>query len=97
MLRDEIMKRLAEHGEELRRHKVRRLGIFGSAARGELRPESDLDILVELDEKTFDGYMDLKFFWEKLFGRKVDLVMKEALKPALRAKILAETVYTPGL
>ena len=96
MLRDEIMNRLAEHGEELRRHKVRRLGIFGSAARGELRPESDLDILVELHEKTFDGYMELKFFLEELFGRKVDLVLNEAIKPSLRARILEETVYAPG-
>ena len=97
MLRDEIMNRLAEHGEELRRHKVRRLGIFGSAARGELRPESDLDILVELEEKTFDGYMELKFFLEELFGRKVDLVLKETIKPALLSRILEETIYTEVL
>jgi len=96
MSRDEILNVLKMHGEELRRYKVRRLGIFGSAARGELRPESDIDFLVELDDKTFDRYMDLKFFLEELFGRKVDLVLKEAIKPALRSRILEETVYAQG-
>ena len=96
MSRNEILNVLNQHGDELRRRKVRRLGIFGSAARGELRPESDLDILVEMDEKTFDLYMDLKFFLEELFGRKVDLVLKEAIKPALRSRILEETVYAQG-
>lgn len=97
MSREEIFRLLDEHREALRRFHVRRLGLFGSAARGELRPESDLDILVELDEKTFDGYMDLKFFLEELLGRKVDLVLKEAIKPALRSRILEETVCAEGL
>ena len=72
---------------------MRRLGLFGSAARGEATDSSDLDFLVELEKKTFDNYMDLKFFLEDLFGCKVDLVMKDALKPRLREPILKETIY----
>jgi predicted nucleotidyltransferase len=72
------------------------LGLFGSAARGDATPPHDLDFLVEFETKTFDAYMDLKAFLEELFGRPVDLVLADALKPALRDGILAETVYAPG-
>lgn len=62
---------------------VKRIGIFGSFARGEERESSDLDVLVVFEEgqKTFDNDMDLKFYLEDLFGRKVDLVTEKALKP----------------
>jgi predicted nucleotidyltransferase len=94
MTRETILMRLAESREVLRRMGVRRIGFFGSAARGE--EARDLDFLLELDEKTFDAYMDVKLFLEDLFGRPVDLVLADALKPALREGILRETVYAPG-
>ena len=52
---------------------------------------------MELEKKTFDNYMDLKEFLEELFGCKVDLVMKDAIKPRLREPILKETIYAQGL
>jgi len=76
---------------------VRRLGLFGSAARSEATENSDLDFLVEMEPKTFDAYMDLREFLERLFGCKVDLVMKDSLKPRLREPILKETIYAQGL
>jgi len=94
MTREIILMRLAENRETLSRMGVRRLGLFGSAARGE--EARDLDFLLELDVKTFDAYMDVKLFLEDLFGRPVDLVLADALKPALREGILRETVYAPG-
>jgi uncharacterized protein len=74
---------------------VKSLGIFGSCARGEERADSDIDILVEFVEgaKTFDQFMDLKFFLEDLFGRKVDLVTVDALRPQLREGILKDVMY----
>ena len=74
---------------------VRRIGIFGSFARGEEREYSDLDVLVVFEEgqKTFDNYMDLKFYLEDLFGREVDLVTERALKPQLKDIIMKEVVY----
>jgi uncharacterized protein len=93
----EILDVLALHREELRRLGVRRLGLFGSAARGEATEASDLDFLVELDRKTFDAYMDVKELLERLFGRRVDLVVAEAVKPQLKPRILQETVYAEGL
>jgi len=95
-LRDEILKRLADNRETLRRLGVRRLAIFGSAVRDDVTEAHDLDFLVEFETKTFDAYMDLKAFLEDLFDRPVDLVLLDALKPALREDILEEAVYAPA-
>ena len=74
---------------------VRKIGIFGSFARREEKPVSDVDVLVDFKEgqKTFDNFMELKFFLEDLFHRKVDLVTIEALRPQLKEFILKEVSY----
>jgi len=95
--REDVLKRLQGHQQVMRRLGVRRLGLFGSAARGESRPESDLDFLVELERNSFDAYMDLKFFLEDLFQCRVDLVLADTIKPRLREGILKEAEYVPGL
>ena len=94
MKNTEIIRLLRQHREELRkRFGVKSLAIFGSVARGEAGPESDVDILVEFESPPgFDGYMALKFYLEDLLGRKVDLVMKSALKPWARDVVLREKV-----
>ena len=97
MSRDEILKRLEENREAIRSYGVRRLGLFGSFARGEATETSDLDFVVEFEKKSFDAYMDLKEFLEALFKCRVDLVLTDAIKPRLQATILGEAVYAPGL
>ena len=72
---------------------VQRIGVFGSFARGEERPDSDVDILVELAEPTFDHYMDLKFRLEEIFQRQVDLVLADTVKPRLQPVIEREIIY----
>lgn len=87
---------LKKNEETIRnRFGVERLGIFGSFARGKEKKGSDIDILVEFKKgfKTFDNYMDLKFFLEDLFQLRVDLVTVEAVKPQLKEEILSEIVY----
>jgi len=94
MKNTEIIRLLRQHRDELRkRFGVKTLAVFGSVARGEAGPESDVDILVEFESSPgFDGYMALKFYLEDLLGRKVDLVMKNALKPWARDVVLREKV-----
>jgi len=61
------------------------LALFGSVARDEAGPASDVDVLVEfLEAPTFDGYMDLKLRLEELFGRRVDLVTRSGLRERAR-------------
>ncbi|MEW6110193.1 MAG: nucleotidyltransferase family protein [Nitrospirota bacterium] len=89
----EILKK--QEGIIKEKYHVRKIGIFGSFARGEEKEGRDIDILVEFEggRKTFDNYMDLKFFLEDLLNRKVDLVTVEALRPQLKDDILREVVY----
>ncbi len=93
----EVLELLARNRDRIRSLGVRSLALFGSSVRDEATPASDVDLLVEFDNKTFDNYMDLKFFLEDLLGRPVDLVLRSAVKPRLREPILAEAVRAPGL
>ncbi len=92
MTLQEILAAVRAHEARLRELHVRELALFGSHARGDATAESDFDFLVEFDRKTFDDYMAVKELLESLFSRRVDLVMKSALKPRLRDRILAEAV-----
>ena len=83
--------------EKIKSFGVKEIGLFGSTARGENTEKSDVDVLVELEKKTFDAYIKLLFFLEELFGTKVDLVMKDAIKPIIKDRILSETIYVKGL
>ncbi|TAK31292.1 MAG: nucleotidyltransferase [Chloroflexota bacterium] len=94
MKNQEVMEFLkAQKGEIASRFAVRRIGLFGSHVRGEATEQSDVDILVEMDQPTFDGYMDLKFYLEERLGRPVDLVLTESVKPRLRPIISREVAY----
>ena len=75
------------------RFTVKRIGVFGSFARGDAGPESDVDIVVELTEPTFDHYMDLKFRLEDVLKLPVVLVMADTVKPRLKPIIDQEVVY----
>jgi len=94
-----IMKKIEANLEKIKRYGVKRVGLFGSYTRNEQKAESDIDILVEFKkgEKTFDNYMDLKFFLEDLFKRKVDLVVVEAIKPDLKPYIMGSVRYASGV
>ncbi len=92
MTRDQILSAVDANRERIRAFGVSELSLFGSFARNEESSSSDIDFLVDLNPKSFDRYMDLKEFLESLFGRRVDLVMKSALKSRLRESILREAV-----
>ena len=76
-----------------RRHQVRELALFGSAARGEMRPDSDIDLLVDFLPDARPGLLGLSAMMRELaamLGRRVDLAVKPALKPLIRPSVLAE-------
>jgi len=89
MNRATILQLLNQHRDDvMKRFGARHLALFGSAARDEMRDDSDVDVLVEFDDPaTFDGYIGLLFYLEELLGRKVDLVTASGLKPRARASI----------
>ena len=91
--KEELLAVIAEHRQQLRQLGVKRVGVFGSFARGQPTAQSDVDILVELDEPTFDHYMDLKFHLEDILKRPVDLVLTETVKPRLKPIIEREVIY----
>lgn len=92
--RDEVVAKIREAKADLEaRYSVRKIGVFGSFVRGSASAGSDVDILVEFTDPTFDNYMDLKFRLEEMFGRKVDLVLADTIKPRLQAIIAREVQY----
>ena len=92
MTRNEILRTMDSNRARLTALGVIELALFGSYARGDAGPQSDVDFIVELSDKSFDRYMDLKDLLEELLGRKIDLVLKSAIKTRLRERILSEAV-----
>jgi uncharacterized protein len=92
--RASILRSLSEHLADVRkRYGVKTLALFGSAARDELQPHSDIDVLVEFDgPATFSRYFDLKDELEELLGRRVDLVTLRGLKPRARRFVEEELI-----
>jgi predicted nucleotidyltransferase len=94
MNRDEVIGKIAGRFDRLRREfNVRSLSIFGSVARDEARPESDVDVLVDFaGPATFDDFMGLKLSLEDLLGVRIDLVTRSGLRPRLRAMVEREAI-----
>lgn len=86
---------LTKNINHIKNYGVLRLGIFGSYSKGHPSEDSDIDILItfELDKKTFDNYIDLKFYLEELLNKKIDLVIEENLKEELKEEILRSVHY----
>ena len=92
---EEILRKIRENREKIRSFGIKRIGVFGSFVRGEEKEESDIDIIVEFEEgkKNFNNFINLAFFLEKLFGRKVDLVTLESISPYIKPYIEKEVIY----
>ncbi|MEW6194814.1 MAG: nucleotidyltransferase family protein [Bacteroidota bacterium] len=77
----EIIEILNRNKNLLKRYRVKKIGLFGSFSRDESNNESDIDLLVDFEEKSLDNFIDLVFELEKIFGRKVELLTKEGISP----------------
>lgn len=93
----EILTFLQEHKEELlSRFHLSTIGLFGSFSRGEQKPGSDVDILVDFDENVTDFYtlkMALKAYLSSSFNRSIDLAREKYLKPHAKEQILKDVIY----
>lgn len=79
-----ILRILDDYKPELKRYNLAKLGLFGSFSKGIANKHSDIDFLVRFKTPSFDNYIELKFLLEKVFKKKIDLVMEENLKPSLQ-------------
>ena len=93
--KQDIFSLLHQNQSRLKAFGVRRIGLFGSFVRGEQRPESDIDLLVEFEpeRKTFDVFMEFSFFLEDLLQHRIELVTRESLSPYIGPHILKEVEY----
>jgi predicted nucleotidyltransferase len=91
-----IIDRLREFEAALRAQGVAHAALFGSRARGDNRPDSDTDIMIEIDpaaQVTLFDYAGLKEYIASLFDGHVDVVDREALKPYMRPAAVADAIY----
>ncbi|HEX6860541.1 MAG TPA: nucleotidyltransferase family protein [Caulobacteraceae bacterium] len=96
MTRDEVLQVLKDHEAELRRRGVAHAALFGSLARGEAGPKSDIDIIVELNPKAHVGlwgYAEVVEYVRALFDRPVDVAQKQGLKRHVRPSAERDALY----
>jgi len=95
--RKEVIRRLRAAAGPIRALGVRRLALFGSFARDEADPRSDVDLLVQFEagRKSFDRLLDLGDLLESRLARRVELVTTEGLSPYLGPHIRAEALDVP--
>lgn len=97
MTRDEAIRRIPEHRDELRKRGVKRLYLFGSTARGEAGPGSDVDLIIHIDYESHEkfglfDFIRVKHYLEDALGVEVDLVPEDGIKPQLRDRIMGERI-----
>jgi len=92
----EVKKKLESNKVHMQRFfHVKEIGLFGSLIKGVQTKKSDIDVLVEFEKghKDLFNYMRLKHYLEEMLGKEIDLVIRGALKPRVREKILDEVLY----
>jgi predicted nucleotidyltransferase len=95
MKSDEVIAVLRQHESMLRARGIIHAALFGSLARGEARPDSDIDVMIEIDPRLQIGlfeYAGLKRIVEELLGFQVDVVNREAMKPYVRTTALRDAI-----
>ncbi|RMG31958.1 MAG: hypothetical protein D6730_00610 [Bacteroidetes bacterium] len=94
--KQQILKKITEHQNQIQQYGVDKIGLFGSYSRGDQTVNSDIDILISFrpSEETFDNFMGLCFFLQSLFeGYRVDIATMNGLSPYMGPGILEEVTY----
>ena len=93
--KENVLELIRSNQDKIRSYGVRKLGLFGSFVRGEHKPESDIDLLVEFqqDKKSFDNFIQLAFFLEEILEHRVELITIDALSPYIGPHIIKEVEY----
>ena len=87
-----IIQKLQSHRRQIKRFGVTQLGLFGSAARGDMRKNSDVDIVVKFDKTTYKRYLNLKAFLENILDRDVDLLTLPSVQGRLKEQIMKDYI-----
>ena len=96
--KEEVIGELLAHRRQLKDLGVEWIGLFGSFIRNtEIRVDSDVDLFIDFNasKKNFDNFMNLSFYLEDLFGRKVDIVTPQSLSKYIGPHILKHLEYVP--
>ena len=93
LTRRAILRQIEASEPTLRQYQVKRIGLFGSFAENRQRSGSDIDLVVEFSKPTFDNFMGLSDYLERLFKRKVDLMTPESLSSYLKPSIEKQTLW----
>lgn len=91
LTRARILKTLRDNDEGLKKYSVKRIGLFGSYARGQQKHGSDIDFLVEFEKPTYDNFYDLIVYLEELFGRKVEVLTPDGVD-SIRVPEVAQSI-----
>lgn len=90
----DIIEILKKHKDIIqKKYTVKKIGIFGSYAKGTQKKSSDIDILVELETPTYNNFIDLAFYLEELYGKKIDLITVKGLSPYIFPYVEKEVVW----
>jgi predicted nucleotidyltransferase len=90
----EIVNIINKNSDILKKYGVKKLELFGSYVKGEQKNDSDIDFLVEFNIPNFENFMDLVFFLEDLFGKKVELITKGSMSPYIEPYVEKELVWS---
>jgi predicted nucleotidyltransferase len=96
MTKEQVKKILAGHKDIWQKNKVKTIALFGSYVRNEQRDDSDVDLLVEFKEPSYDNYINLIFSLEDLLKKEVTVVTPASLSPYVRPYVLKEAEKIEG-
>ncbi len=92
MDKGKILEQIEKNKNKLKNRGVKKIGIFGSILKGKQTKKSDIDILINFDDLSFDNYAEVMILLENMFKRKIDMIIESSLRPEM-AYVREEAEY----